>query len=639
MDVVFEEEKEKLQKTESIIENEIKKHKAESKRLVDELNDYDPDGGLGPTKAELRAAYKKEDELVEDFIGYSQEPYFGRMDLDEDNSTKTKSYYIGKSGISIGSTQLVVDWRSKVGEYFYMKSERSFNVNGYGYQLALRRALDIKNGQLINCVTEYDNTNVSLEGDVMDPFLITVLRDKRREHRLTDIIRTIQGKQNDIIRKPREEQFVVQGCAGSGKTMILLHRLSYLKFNNRDLNWNNVKIITPNKAFEAHINDLSVQLGLNEIERLSVEEYYVRIIKAYSDKVNVTADVESEKGLNPNLLSVVYSTEYKGKFEADYDNKWLSVISAVKASPLVELIKRYELRSPNYEVHAQSTYSELVSVIKGVKTLFDKQQEEIKSLRERIQHERALIEEKNKEVEQEKAKYLSVAQSTMNSLKGELEKTQKLIEDANTQIQQQRQDEENLAAELQAAKKARDNANKVHQSFVTKQKAYADFDSLVQSVNSGDETAKLIIKQFNNEYNEIVSLTEEYKKTPLYRFVARNQISDSIKGKKKVFVSAVLRYVEDISKSLIGNVENAENTYAELNNKYKSFKDEKKKSEGQYTRLTGYIEALTIAIDKLNSNKYVDLETELSNDQFWSIENIVYNYTSVVNAILDCKKN
>ena len=65
----------------------------------------------------------------------------------------------------------------------------------------------------------------------MDEFLIKILLDKKDSNKLTDIIYTIQGNQNRIIRANSMESFIVQGCAVSGKTMILLHRLSYLKFN------------------------------------------------------------------------------------------------------------------------------------------------------------------------------------------------------------------------------------------------------------------------------------------------------------------------------------------------------------------------------------------------------------------------
>ena len=69
-----------------------------------------------------------------------------------------------------------------------------------------------------------------------------------------------------------------------------------------------VKIITPNKFFDAHINDLSIELGLTSIERYSVEEYYVSLIKRYSSKITADASVQSEKTLNTDLLTDIYSS-------------------------------------------------------------------------------------------------------------------------------------------------------------------------------------------------------------------------------------------------------------------------------------------------------------------------------------------
>ena len=70
---------------------------------------------------------------------------------------------------------------------------------------------------------------------------------------------------------------------------------------------NGVKIITPNKYFDAHINDLSVELGLTAIERFSVEEYYAALIKRYSNKVSVDSETRSEKTLSVDLLTEIYN--------------------------------------------------------------------------------------------------------------------------------------------------------------------------------------------------------------------------------------------------------------------------------------------------------------------------------------------
>ena len=53
--------------------------------------------------------------------------------------------------------------------------------------------------------------------------------------------------------------------------MILLHRLSYLKYNNFLPNSKFVKIITPNKEFSLFINNLANSLELEDVEVLGLE--------------------------------------------------------------------------------------------------------------------------------------------------------------------------------------------------------------------------------------------------------------------------------------------------------------------------------------------------------------------------------
>jgi len=275
MDEIFLEEQKNLEEIENKIDMVATWYEKKSQKLNNEIKDfrcldYDDRDVL----MDLKRSHRIASEAAEQYRGYQLSPYFGRLDLDQeegDNYT-TETYYIGKEGIAGNGEVIVVDWRNPIGSVYYATNQKDFNIEGSAYSLALRRALEIKDGTLVNYKTEYDGEAVSLEGDVIDPFLLTVLKDKRRQNRLTDIIRTIQENQNQIIRKPRTENFVVQGCAGSGKTMILLHRLSYLKFNNRGMSLAGVKIITPNKYFDAHINNLSVELGLTAIERCSVEE-------------------------------------------------------------------------------------------------------------------------------------------------------------------------------------------------------------------------------------------------------------------------------------------------------------------------------------------------------------------------------
>ena len=164
------------------------------------------------------------------------QPYFGRIDVTENNDkAETETYYVGNDVVlDEDADVLVLSWKDPMGSIFYANAQNSIQVKDTTFQLLLRRALEIQNGTLLSYHTEYDaESSDSLNGEIVDSFLLTVLKDKRRQKQLTNIIRTIQANQNKIIRKPLSDNLVVQGCAGSGKTMILLHRLSVLAYNNR----------------------------------------------------------------------------------------------------------------------------------------------------------------------------------------------------------------------------------------------------------------------------------------------------------------------------------------------------------------------------------------------------------------------
>ena len=50
---------------------------------------------------------------------------------------------------------------------------------------------------------------------------------------LGDIVATIQGEQDEIIRSPQHGVLVVQGGPGTGKTVVALHRAAYLLYTHR----------------------------------------------------------------------------------------------------------------------------------------------------------------------------------------------------------------------------------------------------------------------------------------------------------------------------------------------------------------------------------------------------------------------
>ena len=282
----------------------------------------------------LNAEIKAWREEIESYKSFFVEPYFARMDL-YDDIEGYNSYYIGKRGdINLE----IVDWRAPLARKYYQKSQINFSINEYNYKLILRRALRTANGKLIDFKNEYLSLRDYLtkeeiagrdEEIIFDPFLKEILKAKKEQSEISDIIETIQEKQYEIITKPERDSFVVQGCAGSGKTMILLHRLSFLMYNNEKLTPRDVLVITPSDSFNAFIDELSAVLELEKVKTYTIDEYFLQLLK--NEGVDI-ADKINQNGMPKEYAEYIYSE----KFMRDAEKKLKKIYDGIAGMFLSE---------------------------------------------------------------------------------------------------------------------------------------------------------------------------------------------------------------------------------------------------------------------------------------------------------------
>ena len=102
--------------------------------------------------------------------------------------------------------------------------------------------------------------------------------------RLKSIVTTIQKEQNAIIRNEKDKILVIQGCAGSGKTSVALHRVAYLLYHHRkQLAAKQVLILSPNPVFSEYISHILPELGEENILEMSFDLYAYKELKKYKD--------------------------------------------------------------------------------------------------------------------------------------------------------------------------------------------------------------------------------------------------------------------------------------------------------------------------------------------------------------------
>src|ERR687897_283570 len=171
-------------------------------------------------------------------------------------------WYIGKGAIWDDDNDLVVvNWQAPIAAPFYTATPS--DPEG----LDARRVYRCRGNQIhdIEELLFRDLAEAIVEGRAPRPVLSDALLEslgRDRSGELADIVSTVQAAQYDVISRDIDQLLVLQGGPGTGKTVVGLHRVSWLLFNRRDqLEANDVLIVGPNPAFVRYISSVLPSLG------------------------------------------------------------------------------------------------------------------------------------------------------------------------------------------------------------------------------------------------------------------------------------------------------------------------------------------------------------------------------------------
>lgn len=267
------------------------------------------------------------------------QPYKYRINVEftENDNLVSKTYYVGVSPIVINEHEIVLGWTSDMG-MFALNHNPEAAVGGVPCKKTLRRVFDIQKGELKEFHDTLGKNTKQNETSYIDPFLLRLIKDERHEHATNTIIGSISQMQFDIISKPYDSNFIVQGCAGSGKTQIMLHRLSYLLANHPKLSSANVRIISPSEIYKAFINLEKEVLSIEPINSVTLEEYYVYLLKKYDSNYTVTLPLYDEKKTFDNIFSVIYNSSKF--FIESYNTYFADILRQLSIEKINRIIRK-----------------------------------------------------------------------------------------------------------------------------------------------------------------------------------------------------------------------------------------------------------------------------------------------------------
>lgn len=279
--ITLEEEKKILSEVIAVADANLNRARASVQSMADELH-------------ELKEVYDAEDkeglalwfntnsrfqQVHQEFLRMERsrkKPYFGRIDFTDGTSHIKESYYVGKAAITKGSAQLVViDWRAPIASVYYegtigtctysVKGEGAFDID-----LSRKRTYDIEHDTL----KDFYDSDVVANDDLLTKYLS---RNKRSV--LNEIIATIQQEQNEIIRKKPKYNVIVQGGAGSGKTTVAMHRISYILYNYElEFKPGDFYVIGSNRILLNYITGILPDLDVYGISQMTMEQLFIRLL-------------------------------------------------------------------------------------------------------------------------------------------------------------------------------------------------------------------------------------------------------------------------------------------------------------------------------------------------------------------------
>jgi DNA helicase IV len=218
---------------------------------------------------------------------YPDVPYIAGIAIVDDNPKIGRQFYLlGKQGLSgEGSRQIIVDWRqAAISQLFYGYDEGDEYEETIGplertgvleqkvkYLIRNRELLQVDRGdgsyrrEAPKTKSEQPKWAAKGAQRTIDK------KEQSGDFGMTDIIALISKDQFQHITSQHEGCFYLSGGAGSGKTTVALHRLSYLMFNHPDLfRPERCLVVMFNKALRNYVHGTSTELLT---PRMPVETY------------------------------------------------------------------------------------------------------------------------------------------------------------------------------------------------------------------------------------------------------------------------------------------------------------------------------------------------------------------------------
>lgn len=239
-------------------------------------------------------------------------PFFGRLDYSEGQDGEVRTIYIGRSGLQIKDVPngLIVNWAAPVADLFYRPVQGFYNAprGRIDTTVHLKRELTIEDARL----QDFQDT-LRLQSAA----LIRRLSGPSSEH-LADAIETLQPEQYAALSKTDSPVMIVQGAAGSGKSIVALQRIEFILSPHSDIGvlgrprLDRIIMFGPSEAFLQYASELLPSLDVEGVQQSTITHWILGQFSA----ARVTLKGGEERVLNDLMNNTKRNRTLKDSQEA-----------------------------------------------------------------------------------------------------------------------------------------------------------------------------------------------------------------------------------------------------------------------------------------------------------------------------------
>jgi DNA helicase IV len=293
----------------------------------------------------------------------SKSPYFTRVDLENG-----ETLYYGFGMLTLAKESKPVP-KSHPGVSHWLVYHIDNDGKGYRAlplsdlpEVKRRVRISIKNGKLIEIREELRGTGSksTASEEVLAADLLTATMAETRGESLGLVGSTLQPDQFKVSRSPNDTILAVQGPPGSGKTVVLLERLSRIAFKDPSAREKGLVLIGPNQRFLDYVEEALVTLGKQDVITSTVEG--LTKWKYDSKKDHESIEIIKARRVMESVIDELLLDTPK-ILESNYEFKVSDINVQFTIRDSYELLAIYREDEANYELKKQKAANTVLGIL------------------------------------------------------------------------------------------------------------------------------------------------------------------------------------------------------------------------------------------------------------------------------------